>query len=327
MSGELILVVEDEPTLASGLKESLELMGYNVMTAANGQEGLRHLEQIRPDLIISDIGMPVMDGYQFFSAVRDQPQWTAIPFLFLTARSTRSDVLIGKGLGADDYITKPWSTDELLVAIGAKLKRAQQIAVAQMRQAYKESLSVLANAIEARDAYTRGHVERVSQYALAIGREIGLSNEQLDRLEFGAILHDIGKIAVSETILAKPASLTQPEVEEMRKHPLTGAHMLKDMSYVAIAIPAVRHHHERFDGRGYPDGLSGEDIPLEARIVSLADTLDAMTSQRPYKPARTFEAAAGEIDRESGRQFDPRIVAAFRRIWEAGQLLLAALAI
>jgi putative two-component system response regulator len=322
MSGELILVVEDEPALASGLRDTLEMVGYQVMTAGHGQEGLRLLEQIEPALIISDISMPIMDGYQFFSAVRAQPRWTATPFLFLTARSHKSDMLIGKGLGADDYLTKPWSTDELLVAIAAKLKRSQEIAIAQLQQAYKVSLSVLANAIEARDAYTRGHVERVAQYALAMGRELRLSAEQLNSLELGAILHDIGKIAVPEAILAKPASLTSRETEEMRKHPITGAHMLKDMTYLAEAIPAVRHHHEHYDGTGYPDGLSGEDIPLEARIVAVADALDAMTSERAYRIAQSFEQAAAEIVHQSGQQFDPQVVAAFRRIWEAGQLLL-----
>lgn len=322
MSGELILVVEDEPSLASGLKDTLEMVGYQVMTAGNGQEGLRSLEEIQPALIISDIGMPVMDGYQFFNAVRAQPKWTATPFLFLTARAHRSDMLIGKGLGADDYITKPWSTDELLVAISSKLRRSQEIAIAQLQQAYKATLSVLANAIEARDAYTRGHVERVAQYSLAMGRELSLAGARLDNLEFGAILHDIGKIAVPEAILGKPRELSAPETEEMRKHPVTGAHMLKDMSYLADAIPAVRHHHERYDGTGYPDRLAGEEIPLEARIVAVADTLDAMTSERAYRDAQSFERAAEEIIRQSGHQFDPQVVAAFRRIWEAGQLLL-----
>jgi HD-GYP domain-containing protein (c-di-GMP phosphodiesterase class II) len=155
-----------------------------------------------------------------------------------------------------------------------------------------------------------------------MGRELGLAADQLDILELGAILHDIGKIAVPEAILAKPARLTPGETVEMREHPLTGAHMLKDMSYLAGAIPAVRHHHEHFDGNGYPDGLAGEAIPLEARIVAVADALDAMTSERAYREAQPFEAAAQEIIRQSGWQFDPQVVAAFRRIWEAGQLLL-----
>jgi putative two-component system response regulator len=322
MSGELILVVEDEPDLAAGLRDTLELMGYHVMSAGNGQEALRGLEQIQPDLIISDIGMPVMDGYQFFNAVRSRPKWITIPFLFLTARSHKSDMLIGKGLGADDYLTKPWSTDELLIAISSKLKRAEQLALVQMQKAYKESLSVLANAIEARDAYTRGHVERVSQYALAIGRQLQLIDQALDVLEFGAILHDIGKIAVPESILAKPGPLSESERREIRQHPVTGAHMLKDMSYVAVAIPAVHHHHEHYDGSGYPDGLAGEAIPLEARIVAVADALDAITTSRPYREARPFEAATTEILRQSGKQFDPIVVSALQGLWQAGEGLL-----
>jgi len=321
--GALILVVDDDPALALGLKGTLEMAGYQVVTASNGREALYTLEQIRPDLILSDISMPMMDGIQFYEAVRTRLQWTTIPFLFLTGRARKSDVLIGKGLGADDYITKPWTTDELLVAIAAKLRRAQEIALAHLRRTYKESLTVLANAIEARDAYTRGHVERVSQYALAIGRELNWSDRMLDDLEFGAILHDIGKIAVSESILGKPGMLNEAETAEMRQHPVTGAHMLKDMSYLTVAIPAVLHHHERYDGVGYPNGVAGEAIPPAARIVAVADAFDAMTSNRVYRNARTFDEAAEEIIGGAGEKFDPEVVSAFQRIWHAGQLLIA----
>lgn len=323
MNNELILIVEDDPTLATGLKETLEALGYQAATAGNGQEALLSLEQIRPDLILSDIGMPVMDGYQFFDAVRARPEWTTVPFLFLTARARRTDVLVAKGLGVDDYITKPWSPEELLVAVSSKLKRAQEVALAQLRKAYKESLTVLANAIEARDTYTRGHIERVSQYALAMGREMGWSQQRLEGLEYGAILHDIGKIAVPELILAKPDRLTMPEFAEVRKHPIFGVRMLKDISHVAVAIPAVRHHHERFDGSGYPDGLAGEEIPPEARIVAVADAVDAITTDRVYRSARPFEEALAEIIRGAGQQFDPEVVESFQRVWQAGQTLLS----
>ncbi len=162
MSGELILIVEDNEPLSQGLREWLQMVGYQVELAPNGKDGLRRLEAHMPDIIISDISMPVLDGFEFFESVRTRPEWTTIPFLFLTVRAEKKDVLIGKGLGADDYITKPWGPEELLTAIRVKLKRTQDIALAQLQAAYKDSLTVLANAIESRDAYTRGHVERVS---------------------------------------------------------------------------------------------------------------------------------------------------------------------
>ncbi|HJW89984.1 MAG TPA: HD domain-containing phosphohydrolase [Anaerolineales bacterium] len=320
MNQETLLIVEDNPTLRTGLQEMLGLEGFNVLTAANGREALEQMSSTSPDLILSDIAMPEMDGFAFFKEVRKQPEWISIPFLFLTARGEKEDILAGKDLGADDYLVKPLMREELVTAVRARLDRSQQLRVIQLQQAYETSLTVLANAIEVRDQYTRGHVERVMAYAFAVAEQLGWRVQQLEQLRFGAILHDIGKIHIREATLSKRSPLTPEERAEIRLHPHTGVEMIKDIDYLASAIPLVRHHHERWDGQGYPDGLAGEAIPLGARIVSVADSFDAMSTARPYSPARSPQEAYEEVLSMAGTQFDPAVVAAFAKAWEAWKI-------
>jgi putative two-component system response regulator len=315
---EIILIVEDNPVLREGLQEILSLEGFQIIASADGQEALEEMHKVKPDLILSDIAMPIMDGYEFFKAVRARPDWVAIPFLFLTARGEKEAILTGKDMGAEDYLVKPVSREDLLTAVRARLVRSRQLRVAQLQQAYETGLSVLGNAIELRDHYTRGHVERVMSYAIMIAEQMGWKGKRLDQLRFGAILHDIGKIHIPESILAKIGPLNAEEWEEIRKHPVTGEWMIKDIAYLAMAAPIVRHHHERWDGKGYPDGLAGDLIPLPARIVAVADSFDAMTTRRPYSPTLTLDQAYSEILHNSGTQYDPQVVDAFRRAWEAG---------
>ncbi len=197
--------------------------------------------------------------------------------------------------------------------------------MAQLEQAYEASLTMLANAIEVRNEYTRGHVERVTAYALIIGEKLGWQGKRLDQVRYGAILHDIGKIHVSEDTLTKNEPLNENEWAEIKRHPVTGAEMIKYIPYLTNAIPVVRYHHERWDGLGYPDGKRGEDIPQEARIVAVADSFDAMTSTRPYHPAFSLEQAYYEIVNCSGVHFDPQVVAAFQKAWEDGDIQKIAL--
>ena len=316
MSSELILIVEDDAMLAQGLQDWLQFVGYRVQLASNGREALERLENVHPNIILADIIMPEMDGYQLLETVRSRPELNTIPFLFLTGRAQKSDVLIGKGLGADDYITKPWGPEELLTAIRIKLKRTKDIAFTQLQRAYKDSLTVLANAIEARDAYTRGHVERVSSYSVMIAREMEMDDDEVDEIELGAILHDICKIHVHESILAKPGDLTPEEISEMRKHTEIGAFMVKDIPYLVPATPIIKYHHERYDGTGYPEGLSGENIHLHARIMAIADLFDALTTIRSYHDALSPDEAVVYIQNEAGKHFDPKIVEVFVRAWQ-----------
>ena len=223
-------------------------------------------------------------------------------------------------MGAEDYLVKPVTREDLITVVKSRLERSQQLHVVQLQQAYETSLAVLANAIEVRDQYTRGHVERVMAYAFAIAENLAEPEFDHDQLRFGAMLHDIGKIHIRETTLCKDHSLTDDEWSEIKLHPSTGAEMIKDIPYLSPAFPVVRYHHERWDGSGYPQGLSGEAIPLVARIVTIADGFDAMTTDRPYSTARSLEQARQEIVAGTGTRYDPEVVNAFNRAWDSGRI-------
>lgn len=314
-SSTTILVVEDNSILRQGIQLLLETDGFHVLSAADGVEALQQMELTTPDLILSDISMPRMDGYSLFDAVRAHPAWITIPFVFLTAHATRQEVFEGKRLGAEDYLVKPVNHQELVTTIRARLARNKQLMLAQLQQAYQMSLIMLANAIELRDEYTRGHVERVMDYAVTIAKRMGVSTTQIHILQIGSILHDVGKIYIDRSLLRKAGRLSAEEWQEMKRHPVIGAELVKNIPYLSEAIPIIRHHHERWDGSGYPDGLVGQQIPLMARIVAVADSLDAMTSHRAYQEACQLQQAYEEILHNSGRHYDPRVVSAFQDVW------------
>ncbi len=315
MPNEVILVVEDNDLLREGLKILLETEGFRALSAVHGREALSKMDSICPDLILSDISMPEMDGFEFYRHVRTRPEWVTIPFIFLTARGERDDVFAGKKLGVEDYLVKPVDRQELLTTIRSRLERTHQLLLAQLEQAYETSLIMLANAIELRDRYTRGHVERVMNIALIIARRLGLPESSMKPLRFGAILHDIGKIYIRETVLSKTGPLNAEEWTEMKKHTIYGSQLIEHISYLTPAIPIIRNHHERWDGRGYPDGLKGEEIPLGARIIAVADSFDAMTAERVYQKAVSPQQALKEIEACSGTKYDPAIVAALCAAW------------
>ncbi len=320
MTEETILLVEDSDVLRQGLKTLLEQENYQVITGGNGREALKKMELKTPDLILADILMPEMDGYALFEAVRTRPEWISIPFIFLTARRERKHILAGKRLGAEDYLLKPISPEDLLTAIRSRLGRSQQLLLAQLQESYEASLIMLANAIEVRDPYTRGHVERVMNYAQTIAEYLGWSSTEINNLRFGSILHDIGKINIPENILRKSGSLSEEEWVEMRKHPEMGAELVKGIHYLDPAVPVILYHHERWNGSGYPFGMKEEDIPLSARIVAIADSFDAMTTKRPYRDELTPEQACNEVISGSGFQYDPLMVEAFQHAWETEKI-------
>ncbi|MFC1878959.1 HD domain-containing phosphohydrolase [Chloroflexota bacterium] len=315
MTNPIILIVEDHDILREGLNFLLETEGYRVLTAVNGVDALENMENTCPDLILSDISMPEMDGYTFYSKVRERPDWVIIPFIFLTARGERDDVFASKKLGVEDYLIKPVDRQELVTTIRSRLDRSQQLMLAQLHQAYEASLIMLANAIELRDQYTRGHVERVMRYTELIAQKMELTTGQASPLRFGSILHDIGKIYIKETILSKAGPLSDQEWTEMKQHPVIGAELVRKIPYLRPAIPIIRHHHERWNGGGYPDGLCGDQIPLGARIVSVVDAFDAMTTMRVYQKAVSSERALEEIQRGRNERYDPNVVDAFTEAW------------
>lgn len=316
MPDPIILIVEDHDILREGLSILLETEGFRVVPAGNGVEALRAMERATPDLILSDISMPEMDGYAFYDMVRSRSQWLAIPFIFLTALGDRDSVFASKRLGVEDYLVKPVERTDLVNTIRSRLDRSQQLMLAQLHEAYEAGLIMLANAIELRDRYTRGHVERVMELALMVAERLGLSDHQMRSLRFGAILHDIGKIYVRESILSKPGPLDDEEWHEMRQHTVVGADLVRNIPFLVGALPIIRSHHERWDGRGYPDGLAAEHIPLEARIVSVVDAYDAMITDRAYHRANTTAEAIAEIENGCGNRYDPGVVAAFLSITE-----------
>jgi putative two-component system response regulator len=316
MPGEYILVVEDNDVLREGLQLIIEAEGFQTIGAANGIDAMLQMNSVTPDLILSDISMPEMDGFAFYQAVRSHQDWVPVPFIFLTARSEREQVIAGKKLGVEDYLVKPVDRKELLTTIRSRLERSQQLMLAQFNQAYEASMIMLANAIELRDHYTRGHVERVMQIAMMIARQMGWTPAQLKPLQYGAILHDIGKIHVRESILYKAGPLDKDEWGEMKLHAAIGAELLDSVPYLSAVIPIIRYHHERWDGKGYPEGLAREEIPIGARIVAVADAYDAMTTARVYQQASSTHQAIDEIRASSGTRYDPNVVKAFLHVWD-----------
>ena len=313
-SGKKILIVEDNEDLRQVIAGTLELEGYVALQAENGHAAMAILQRATPDLILSDVNMPRMNGIEFYQALRKNPRWLPIPFIFLTANDSPVDIRAGRALGVEDYLTKPIETADLLAVVNARLLRVLEVEVAQIGQAYLETVNVLANTIEGRDAYTHGHVERVAAYSRPLAEALGWAPEHLRTLEFGARLHDIGKIVVPDSVLNKASSLSNDEWAIMKQHPAAGARILREISHLQVTLPYVLFHHERWDGSGYPHGLKGKDIPIEGRLLAVADVYDALTTARPYHPARDSYEVCRFLQTNAGRLFDPNIVDLFVKL-------------
>ncbi|MBA4397857.1 MAG: two-component system response regulator [Syntrophus sp. (in: bacteria)] len=309
-----ILVVEDSTEVRRAIVQILETEHYVVQQAEHGKAALKKLEGMTPDLILSDINMPLMNGIEFYKELRKNPRWTPIPFIFLTANDSPEDIQAGRELGVEDYLLKPIDYDDLLKIVSARLVRTEKVEVAHIGKAYLETVTVLANTIEGRDPYTHGHVSRVVYYARSLAMAIGWKEEHLRILEIGALMHDIGKIIVPDHILNKAGKLTQDEWKIMRQHPVAGAKILQGVSHLNDALPYIYCHHEHWDGSGYPQGLSGKNIPIEGRLMTLSDVYDALTTTRPYHPARPKEEVFKFLQFYAGKHFDPDLVPIFIQI-------------
>jgi len=311
VSGKSILVVDDNDEVRQVIAQVLEIEGHTVQQAPDGRVALKIMKWTEPELILSDIVMPDMDGIEFYQAVRHNPQWVTIPFIFLTGNGSPESIQAGRELGVEDYLTKPIHANELVKIVNARLLRSAEVRIAHIDQAYLETVNVLANTIEGRDPLTHGHVERVAQYARWLAEEMGWPPENLRMLEFGSRLHDIGKIIVPDHILNKPEALTPEEWALMKRHPEAGAKILQNIHHLKAITPYVLYHHERWDGNGYPHGLKGKEIPLEGRLLTIVDVYDALTTTRPYHPKRHPHEVMKFLSMQAGKQFDPDLTAIF----------------
>lgn len=336
-----VLVVDDEEQIRDLLREKLSLEGYECRLCPNGDEALSRLGQQGFDVVISDLRMPGMSGLTLLQHVRQK--YPHLAFVMITVEDDARIVIEAMKQGASDYLLKPGQIGSVAASVERALeKKRLELEVERYRQrleqmvgertrqltqalegiegTYDGTLEALGAALDLRDGQTAGHSERVSRYCLRIARELGFAEEQLKQLARGAYLHDIGKIGIPDGILLKKGTLTAEEAHVMQSHVRIGCELVRRVAFLAPAAELILNHQERWDGQGYPQGLRGQEIPLAARVFAVADTLDAMTSERPYRPAVSFAAARAEIARQSGLQFDPEAVRVFLSIplgeWE-----------
>jgi response regulator RpfG family c-di-GMP phosphodiesterase len=329
-----ILVADDEPEIRHVLSD---LLGphYDCTAVGSAEEALGALADGLYDLVISDIMMGGMSGLELIPRVRELSPDTVV--IMISGVQTVESAINALRAGAFDYVMKPFDLHHVEAAVSRALEhhflrvekrryetyleemvaqRTQELdgALRSLGNAYRTTLKALTAALETRDSETHGHSERVVNFSLRLGRELTLDGEGMRSLEFGSLLHDIGKIGVPDAILRKPAKLTEGEWESMREHPVHGQKILRGIEFLEGAARVVAQHHEKWDGSGYPLGLRGEEIDLNARIFAVADAFDAITSDRVYRAGRSYEAALEELETFAGRQFDPRVVEAFRHI-------------
>jgi len=329
-----VLIVDDSQMNRTLLSAYLASLPCRVRQAVDGESALAAVRAEPPDLILLDVMMPPPDGFAVTERLKAAPDTATIPIVLVTTLNAREDRLRGLEAGADDFLTKPVDRSELQARVRTHLRlkrlREERESQARAQSVYVAVVKVLAAAIEARDPYTGGHVERVAAHSVAIGRELGWDAERLLLLELGAMLHDVGKIGVDDRVLRKTGSLDPAEQAHMSEHPLIGARLLQQLPFTPeqrlldVVLSCALHHQERYDGQGYPGGLAGENIPFEARTVAVADAFDAMTTTRPYRTALPINAAVAEIEREAGQQIDPTVVAACLRAVRAGAIAVGA---
>lgn len=307
-----ILIVDDNATNVELIKKQLHGNGYLFESACNGYEALEKIKSWKPDLILLDLMMPGMSGYEVCQSVKSDKECRLIPIIVVTALSELDDKLKAIDLGADDFLIKPFNKLELQTRVRSLLRLKT---LYDDLDSSENILFSLARALEAKDKYTRGHSERVARYSRLLARAIGLSETEQELIWRGGLLHDIGKIGVNETILHKPGPLTTEEMDHVRTHPQKGYEICSPLKSLNPSLSVIKNHHERFDGYGHPDHLGGEKIPIVARITSIADAFDAMTTDRPYRQGIQFTDAITVFEREKDSgQWDPTLIREFVRL-------------
>lgn len=319
-----ILAVDDS-SFNLKLLEMMLSKEYHFFSANSGKIAFQFLEHKKPDLILLDIVMPHMDGWEVIKKLKSSPEYSDIPVIFLTAENNEETEVKCLKLGAYDFIAKPIIKEVLLSRVGKALEvedyskglqRKLEEKTKELETASLASINAMAALIDARDTYTKGHSERVASISVKIAANMGWNQNGLRGLYQIALLHDVGKIGVPDRILLKPTSLNAEEMTVMKNHTTIGADILKEITTVTDLELGARYHHERYDGKGYPEGLAGERIPIAARIICVADSFDAMSSNRCYRPKLSWETIHKEMFKGCKSQFDPEVVFAFFKSWD-----------
>jgi putative two-component system response regulator len=322
-----VLIVDDEYSGRETLQSVLEGEGYQLEMAENGMQAIEKASTLLPDVILLDVMMPGMDGFEVCKRIRSNPSLAEIHIIMLTALDDKQSMLSGLESGADDFITKPYDRYELrarllgvtrvnryrkLLDERANIQQAHQ----QLLSAYEATIEGWSHAMDLRDKETEGHTLRVTETAMVMAKLAGITDDELVHVRRGALLHDIGKLGVPDSILFKPDKLTSEEWEIMHKHPQYAYDMIVPVEYLRPALDIPYCHHEKWDGSGYPRGLKGEEIPLSARVFAILDVWDAVTSDRPYRAAWDKQKALEYIREQSGKHFDPKVVDLFNKMME-----------
>ena len=320
-----VLIVDDEESGRQTVESVLEGEGYIIELAENGFQAIEKARRLLPDVILLDVMMPGMTGFEVCQRIRSDPQLAEIPIIILTALDDRESMLSGLKSGADDFISKPFDRFELRARVlgitrlnryhkltqeRAKLQEAHT----QLLAAYEATIEGWSHAMDLRDHETEGHSQRVTDLTVKLAQAYGMNDEEIHHIKRGALLHDMGKIGVPDAILHKPDKLTDEEWKIMRKHPQFAYDMLYPIEYLRPALDIPYCHHEKWDGTGYPRQLKNTEIPLAARLFAIVDVWDAVTSDRPYRPAWSKEKALAHIREQSGKHFDPEVVEAFFKL-------------
>ncbi|MFZ0414177.1 MAG: HD domain-containing phosphohydrolase [Candidatus Acidiferrales bacterium] len=312
---EKILIVDDEVAVCAGLELLLRRQGYEIRTADDGDRALEECAAFRPDLILLDVMMPGRDGYEICWEIKSRPEMRLIPVVLITGLTERSDRIRGIEAGADDFLSKPIDVSELNARVRSLLRLKSFTDELENAEAVLFSLAL---SIEARDPYTHGHCARLAEFSARMGERLALPAEEITSLRRAGIVHDVGKVVVPDAVLLKPGPLTVEERLVIKEHPSTGERICSPLKTFQTVLPIIRHHHERWDGSGYPDGLRGDAVPLTARILQVVDVYDALTTNRPYRsalsPADAWKILQVEVERG---WWDGNLVEEFRAMTQS----------
>ena len=313
-----ILVADDQSANRELLDELLTTQGFRVVTVPDGAAAVEELTRTQIDLVLLDVMMPHLNGFEVCRKIKSNPEMFLIPVVLVTALSDKQDRIEGIKAGADDFLTRPVDRAELLARVGSLLKLKHRTDELERAEAV---LFTLAQSIEGKDPYTHGHCERLSDYSARLGEHLGLRGDEITALRRAGVVHDIGKIAVPDAVLLKPGKLSEQEWKLIREHPVVGERICAPLKSFRLVIPIIRHHHEKLDGSGYPDGLHGDAIPITARILQIADVYDALTTERPYKRAFSIADALQTMKEEVAKGWwDPHIFEQFERLVKSSTL-------